>query len=78
MKGCDGTTATRSSLASNLPPEARCATIEIVILLQKPAYLEAIMTKITVTYTTFINMEVFPVILTFSLEILQLKTLVEM
>jgi hypothetical protein len=78
MKGCDGTAAASTSLASKLPLEARCATIEIVIFLRRPTHLVAIVTEITATYTTFINMDLFTVIPTFSLEILQPKTLVEM
>jgi hypothetical protein len=78
MKWCDRPAAASNSFASKTPPEARCATIEIVIFLRRTTHLVAIVTEITATYTTFINMEMFSVIPTFSLDILQPKTLVEM
>jgi hypothetical protein len=78
MKGCDGPAAASSSLPSKTAPEARCATIEIVVVLRRTPHLVAIVTEITATYTTFINMEMFTVIPMFSLDILQPKTLVEL
>jgi hypothetical protein len=78
IKGRDSTATANNSLASKLPPEARCATIEIAIFLRRPTHPVATVTKITVTYTTFINMDLFTVMLTFSLEVLQPKTPVEM
>jgi hypothetical protein len=75
MKGRDDTAAADNFPTSKSPPKARCATIEIAILLQRPTHLVTIATEITAIYITFINMDEFTVIPTLRLEILHPETL---